>query len=251
MIKLVLPVCEKEAAMVSRLVHRFKEFDDMKDRDLFITACWSDYFSVPDLVAFLKPHFNSVEAYRMPDVPEFAEWPMVGNHMFYQSAIALYERHNRDPWYFFEADNWPIYRGWLNDFDVDYLGGGKPYMGAVNLTRIGDEGKVNGTHMVGTGVYPFDFLGRVQAVHELDFLPFDVACQDEIVPHCHETPLIFHAWNTGNYSKTSEGQVIGQDLGPNKGRYGGRPIPPATAVVHGCKDGSLARIDFRRSEVTV
>ena len=255
MIKLVLPVCEKQAALVSRLVNRFKQFNDMKDREILVTYCWADHFAVPDLKAFLQPLFKRVLLAQLPDLPEFAEWPEIGNHMFYHSAVALASSDNKDPWYFFETDNWPLYPNWLQDFDIDYAAGGKPYMGVLNQTRFVNqqtgESTERGKHMVGTGVYPADFLDRSREVHTLLYESWDIACQDEIVPECHETQLIFHAWNTGNYHKTSDGQVIGQDFGKQKFRYGGRPIPRAVRIVHGCKDDSLSKIDFQSLGVTV
>jgi len=77
----------------------------------------------------------------------------------------------------------------------------------------------------------------------MDHDPFDLVIQDEVMPLCHETKQIFHAWNTGNYQLV-ENQVIGRDLGPNKGRYGGRPIPGEAVMLHGVKDASLYKIDF-------
>jgi hypothetical protein len=255
MIKIVLPVCQKQAAMVSRLVHRFQEFNDMKDRDILLVCTWEDHFDVPELAKFLSPVFANVSYAVIPDIPEFAEWPMVGNHMFYHTAQHLHEHENKDPWYFFEPDNWPLYPNWMAAFDSEYEEAAMPYMGAVNTTRLVDrrtgKSEAHGRHMVGTGVYPADFFTRSRELHFLDSEAWDIALQDEILPDCHETPLIFHAWNTGKYHVTPDKKVIGVDFGPNKGRYGGRPVPLYSMVVHGCKDDSLSKIDFATLQTTL
>jgi hypothetical protein len=249
-IKLVLPVCKKEAAMVSRLVHRFKSFGDMVFRDLVLIAPWEDKFEMPDLEKFLRPIFQSVTTRIIPDLPEFAEWPAIGNHVFYETCKSLHELGNKDPWYFFECDNWPLHPGWLDEMQIEYnaVCEKTPFMGAVNLTRTTNldtgQTEISGKHMVGTAIYPADFFQKSQAIHLLTYESWDIEIAPEIMDAVHETPLIFHAWHTGNYRRLPNKQVIGDDLGPNKGRYGGRPIPPETVVVHGCKDASLSKIDF-------
>jgi hypothetical protein len=246
MIKLVLPVTEKQAALVSLLVNRFKSFNDMKDRDILLVCTWEDHFEVPELVKFLTPLFAHVSYTVIPDIPELSEWPLIGNHIFYHTAQHLHETENKDPWYFFECDNWPAHPDWMIAFDVEYNQAASPYMGAINTTRLVDRRtgvtEVHGRHMVGTGVYPADFFTRSRELHFLDSKPWDVALQDEILPDCHETQLIAHRWNTGRY-KNEAGIITCEDLGPNKGRYG-KPIPPEALIVHGCKDGSIAKIDF-------
>lgn len=248
MITLVLPICQKQAPMIARLVHRFKKFGDTLHRDLVISVPWEDHFDARELEKFVKPLFKNVTVLNIPDVPELSEWPQIGNWMFYETAKALSEHGNKESWYFFEPDNWPLYPGWLEDIQVEFDCCGKPFYGAVNLTRRlnSDTGKteVSGKHMVGTGIYPADFFDRSQALHTLTDDPWDIAIQDEIMDAVFESNLIFHAWNTGKYRKLPDGSVVGEDFGPNKGRYGGKPIPPEAVVVHGCKDDSLSKIDF-------
>jgi hypothetical protein len=253
MIKLVLPICKKQAPMVARLVHRFKQFGDMRHRDIVIIAPWEDHFEVPDLEKFLAPLFKSVETFIIPDVPELSEWPQVGNHTFYETVKALRELGNKESFYFFECDNWPLYPFWLDDIQSEFDAAGKPFYGVMNATRRLNketgETVVEGRHMVGTGVYPADIFEKSLALHTLTDAPWDIAMQNELEGAVHETQLICHRWNTGRYKKTA-GIVTCDDLGPNKGRYG-LPIPPEAVVVHGCKDGSIAKIDFGRREATV
>lgn len=253
MIRLILPVCEKDFPLVNLLGHRFMKFDDMRERSLLITACWKDSFDVPPFCTKMKPYFKDVGYYIMPDVPEDLGWPEAPNHLFYNTAQFLQEHGNTDPWYFFEPDCWPLYPYWLDVFDAKYLAAGKPYMGAINNTHIPSRPN-GGIHMVGAGIYPADFFTRCKSVHFLEHLPYDIEIQEEVVSECHDTNLIFHAFQTCNY-KLIDGQVIGEDVrkapDPKMHYYGGRPIPPETLVVHGCKDDSLSRIDFAPPRATL
>lgn len=254
MIKLVLPMCKKHFPLANILAQRFVKFADMKDRSLLVTVAWEDHFPIPDFCKFLTPHFADVQFHVLPDIPEFGGWPEAGNHMFFHTAEFLFQSGNKDPWYFFEPDNTPLYPHWMAAFDHEYTEASKPYMGVMNVSRKRTpEGKVevDGRHMVGTGIYPADLFTRSSALHVLEHEPWDVAMQDEIVPEAHETNLIFHAWNTGRYKKDADGFITGEDFGPNKGRYGGRPVPIEAVVVHGCKDDSLSKIDFGPRRVTL
>lgn len=253
MIKLVLPVCERDFPLVNLLGHRFIDFADMKERSLLVTAQWADHFGVSDFCKAMQPHFKDVSYYIMEDVPEGGGWPETGNHVFYHTAQYLDKQGNVDPWYFFEPDCFPLYPHWMDAFDAQYEEKGMPYMGTFNATRLRDRrtGQLNvtGKHMVGAGIYPADFFTRCKTVHFLEHQPWDIEIQDEVVPECHDTNLIFHAFRTRRY-RIIEGQVIGEDMeknGPTGGpkhSYGGRPIPAEALVAHGCKDGSLSKIDF-------
>lgn len=251
MIKLILPICEKDFPLVNLLGHRFIQFGDMKERSLLVTACWADHFGVSDFCKAMEPYFKKIDYFIMPDVPEGDGWPEAANHLFYNTAQFLDERGNSDPWLFCEPDFFPLYSGWLDDFDKGYETAGMPYFGNINATRFRDRrtGKleVRGKHMVGAGVYPADFFTRCKSIHFLDHTPWDIEIQDEVVPECHDTNLIMHAWQTCNY-KVSEGLVVGEDVkrpNPSGGirhYYGGRPIPRGTAALHGVKDASLSKI---------
>ncbi len=251
MIRLILPVCEKDFPLVNLLGHRFIEFGDMKERSLLVTCCWKDSFEVPPFCDKMRPYFKEVGYYVMPDVPEDLGWPEAPNHLFYNTAQFLQEQENADPWLFCEPDFQPLWAGWLDAFDSEYVLVAKPFMGAINDTRFRDRVnggiKLDGTHMVGAGIYPANFFTCCKSVHFLEHLPYDIEIQAEVVPQCHETKLIFHAHNTRNY-KMIDGQVIGEDVNkpdPAGGIhhfYGGRPIPKGTAVIHGIKDDSLAKI---------
>ena len=128
----------------------------------------------------------------------------------------------------------------------------------------------NDHHMVGMGIYPPDYIHRSgpqakgSPVWNTNTLwkypdgkkPFDIFCQNYHRP-CHDTKLIKHLWHTIDYGVTPDGDVICKDLEEPKeyllkdsasSTYG-KPLVlknggiinlKGVALVHGCKDGSLA-----------
>lgn len=247
MIKLIFPFSSVDMTLASLLANRFTKMGDMHNRELLVTCCWKDHFGIEQLVKDLSPHFKHVDSYVMEDVPEDLGWPQAANHMFYNSCIWLAKHGNTEPFYFFEADNFPLYPCWLDAFEIEYkeaVAAGKPYMGFINKTYMtinGKSGEERGVHMVGTGIYPANFLDICESIHTLTDIPWDIACQEEIISQCHPTAKIFHAWQTGNYTLTTAG-LVGIDLSKFRGRYGGRVVPKGTCNIHGAKDFSLYQI---------
>lgn len=257
MIKLVLPISHVDATLASSLAQRFAAHNDMKGRELLITICWDDSIklNLERFIEFLNPYFANVKVYIMPDVPEGEGWPVAANWMFYHSMAWLAQNGNKEPVYFFEADNFPIRQNWLRAFDDEYEQAGKPYMGVIQpshfLNTRTREIFTKETHMVGSGIYPADFMERCKGVHTLDMIAWDVALSEEIIPECHNTNLISHQWNSEKFH-FKDGELIGSKRDPSsrfstpvKGlAIGEVKVNPEALVVHGCKDLSLYSIDF-------
>lgn len=244
MIKLIFPFSQADIINASLLANRFTKMGDMHEREILVTCCWKDHFGIEGVIKALTPHFKKVEAYVMPDVPFDEGWPQAPNHMFYNSCLWLAQHGNPDPFYFFEADCFPLWPGWLDEMEQEYTEAGKPYYGFINDTwmTVDGESKITGKHMVGTGVYPADFLDKCEGVHTLDDVPWDIAIRDEVIPECHGTQKIHHAWSTGKY-RYLKGELIAEPLNKWK-RYGG-PVNPEAVVIHGCKDQSLYRLTIQ------
>jgi hypothetical protein len=170
--------------------------------------------------------------------------------MFYSTAERLAEVSNKDPWLWFEGDVFPLQPDFLSQLETEYEKAGKPYMGTLNMSRyLKPDGTQfeQGRHMVGMGIYPADFTTRCHRIHFIpEKMPWDVWIEDEVVNDCHDTNLIFHAWNTGKYHLV-DGELIGADLKNTTGekhKYGGRPVNHEAVLLHGLKDASLYRLDL-------
>lgn len=152
----------------------------------------------------------------------------------------------------------PTYHGWE---DL------KPKRGAPQQFIEQD-----GFHMSGVAIYPGDYTRRLRPMKQskteeprVDFntlwkapqdtIPFDVFCRSYHAPFWI-TDMILHKWRTANY-RIEEGQLICDDqdepyewqLKEPSGRY--RPFKLSNAgpvnitngaLLHGCKDGSLAEL---------
>lgn len=223
-----------------------------------------------------------------PNTPE-GGWPMAPNIHFMYAINFLKEMNNREPFMYLETDSTPLCRGWLSELKRDYAVAEKPYSGAVVPTYkiyrdIYPEGhpqagqfkgeeymEQEDTHMVGMGIYPFDYIYRSgpqasaadgrPVLHNVNILwkfpdskePFDITCQNYHRP-CHNTKLIKHLWGTKNYA-LSGNDISCEDVNVPKtyklkqGSNMLRDIQLSNAgihslegavIVHGCKDGSLA-----------
>jgi hypothetical protein len=154
---------------------------------------------------------------------------------------------------------------WAVALFEDYRYGGTPFRGAVVDTPFNDNGSVvfrsGDTMMMGTGIYPpnMDRDERLKPLLTDLTKPgiwnppdaFDVYLRWVIkgigVSH---TPLISDMWATQNYRRTAEGFVCESvDHGNRVVRERGGLVNRSAVLVHGCKDGSLAKLLLEGGEV--
>lgn len=130
----------------------------------------------------------------------------------------------------------------------------------------------DGFHMSGVAIYPGDYLRRLRPMKLIpgeeprvdmntlwkspnDKIPFDVFCRSYHQPFWN-SDMILHKWRTSNF-RIEEGQLICDDqdepdqwqLKEPSGRFrpftlsNAGPVNITTgALLHGCKDGSLAKL---------
>lgn len=175
-------------------------------------------------------------------------WPRSANSIFSELAMHVHtdRSHGEQFWYFMEADNTPMCRDWADKLAAEYRLAKMPCMGAINKTMRGggENRRQDGHHLVGTAIYPVDLWTRVRLCKHINMLPdpFDVAIQWEVVPISHNTELIQHNWSTCKYTKRGARVVCQSSTDrPNHDDYA-NPISQKAVVVHGCKDGSLAKL---------
>lgn len=246
--KIIFPVCEAQVELVSMNFHRFAQLTDAKSHDIFVTAAWADHFSVPALVDALKPIFRSVDSVILPDVPESEGWPVAPNWMFYESVKTLAATGNKTAFLWYEPDMFLLNRGGLTILEEAYMRSGtKSVVGAITNTRrrnAAGELAVVGKHVAGACIYPWNLLEISNALHVLDYEPFDVAMENELLPIAHDIAetLYAHRWQTGNYSMTPEGFLVGKALKPIGVGVHDKPVPKSCVILHGVKDLSIAKL---------
>lgn len=180
-------------------------------------------------------------------------WPRACNQHFRAAVYSVARRGVTTPWYWFELDNTPLRSGWVTTLEQEYFRAAEPYMGVIHPTffrkRVdaSDPGVFveTGRHMVGTGIYPPDLASRSTLLHYMVDTPFDVELQWEILSQgCHHTELIQHNWGTVRYRKKRGDKEIvcsNKTEGMSPLVHNG-PVRRDAVVLHGCKDGSLARL---------
>lgn len=206
-------------------------------------------------VAEITPLFTQVDI-QVIDLG-ITGWPLASNRHFREVATHMGAKYPGEAWYFFEADNTPITADWLPKFDREFSSSGKAFMGKIVPTRgwsWNSDGKriqaMGPPHMVGTGIYHPSFAKKSVKLNSVDRVmpwagapePFDLALRDEIIPFAHNTTLIQHNWQTQNY-RMDRGNLICDDTpAVTEGTSHAETWDGDSVVIHGCKDGSLAKL---------
>lgn len=239
--KLVIPVSHVDLDMAVLLAQRLITLGQMEQEHVIVVSTMKAKWDIDPVIATLQPGFRETTLHVLLDEDETG-WPESANHLFVGGA-SFVEQFG-EPFYWFEADNFPVRPGWWQEFRAEYFEVGKPYMGFVNVSRYSNratgEQFEDGHHMVGTGIYPARFMATCSRVHHLAPRPWDVYLGPEVVPQCHHTDLIAHRWATCNY-RMDNGQLVCDDTDHKWHKYAA-PIPPNTAVIHGAKDSSLYKL---------
>ena len=252
---IVFPVSAADHELVPPLLKVLKKLGPNGKHPALVVSTPTAVASAQNLFEGLKGLFESVDLKVLPTEP-LGGWPTACNTHFRETAHLIFDDPNTGslPWYWFELDNTPLKRGWVDTLQAEYNTAGLPFMGAVHPTHFVQSFDDNneplefaeqGHHMVGTGIYPNDLAARstmLKFLHQ----PFDVDMQYEIVPHCHATNLIQHNWSTGNY-KIENKRIVCKSLHAKRSPIDhAQPVDPDAVVLHGCKDGSLAEVIERK-----
>lgn len=186
--------------------------------------------------------------------------PVACNNHFAAVVYALAAMGNTEPFLWMEADCIPppgAYR-WPDSLQNEYRMLGQPFMGTVVDTPFNDDGKLayreGDQMMMGCGVYPANMerdertkpliLDLAKPAWMNPREPFDVYLRwaIKVIGRSH-TKLICDMWATEKYRLTQEGIVCDSvDHGDRVVRARGGLVSKQAVLVHGCKDGSLAKL---------
>jgi hypothetical protein len=183
------------------------------------------------------------------------KWPFAGNTMWQHAVVEMANQEamgDIQPWYFMELDNTAL-KPFGDALEAEYAVSGCRYMGAESLQRmVNQDGSITTfpaddelkpSFMVGTGIYPPGVIQLTDGVYRnAKFEPWDTFLVHYFRRSFHKTNLIQHRWKTINYRE--ENGVIVCDNDPTRPLKldNAGPIDDSACVVHGCKDGSLARL---------
>lgn len=240
---------------IASLVH----FGPYKSHDLLIVTSddQEQNMNLCKVQALLSPLFNSVTTEILPK--QFKGWPAACNVFFQAAILKQLSMALPSPWLWLEPDADPTQFGWIDTIQKEYMeavGEGFAYLGMRALTVFLEKNpktgvitrRQDGEHLVGVAVYPAYHGNKAQLWKTPpQNTPFDVRGQWETAPN-KVSQNMAHRWGTINYRK--EGDVILCDdmkENPDGLSYAGEV--PNVALIHGCKDGSLARLFVPEKEL--
>lgn len=220
---------------------------------------------IANAVDGLKTIMNDVQVKVMPETPTEG-WPVACNKHFSFTVQAMMGCGT--PWMLWELDCWARQAGWLDALSTEYnqVRREKPMMGMIEKIRYtpGSTHKPFGeTCLVGAGaIYPEGF-GKQGRNYGFNWkfapnaltpdgkpIPYDTYQAGELRRFSHKTELMQHLWGTVNYRRNEVGDIIcdPKDGNPEGTDHSGI-VRPNAAVIHGCKDDSLAKLILSEGNV--
>lgn len=257
----IIPLNVSDSSIIPPFIASLVHFGDYKNHDLLLVI--SDSFTqslMSDKVEeSLTPLFNSVSVKHIAD--PMGTWPYAANVTWNMAILAQMELGKPIPFIWLEPDVTPTKKGWLDLLAGEYIsanGSGTAYLGmrapTVLVEPIPNSKEVklvrDDEHFVGVGVYPYDHgLNTYLWKTPPPDVPFDTRSQWETRPNKVSVNMA-HRWGTINYRREG-GKILCDDRNPlpqDRLLYGGEV--PDVALIHGCKDGSLAALFVPDKELT-
>lgn len=247
----VIPVSQSDVGILEYQVKALEKFQDLDNHRIIVVPVPSISAEVAQITEPLRGICHEYLLLPLSLEPEVG-WPIGPNQHFAAAVSALAAMNLTEPVLWLEPDATPKEYGWLSSIQTDYFKRGKPYMGVSQSTADYTNPPEDGRHMVGVGVYPADFAKRTKlwsyAANRRD-VPFDIFLRYEIVgnpsksPTFSETPLIQHCPRSACFGITGEVYKRTAEIKGWSTQKEGKTftIEPEAVLVHGCKDGSLAR----------
>ena len=260
---IVVPVSKTDDEVVDDFIRVFNLFGPYENHDLIVVSRPSDTKEGRKVYRALEHNNFKDKTHWVFDEDGRCGWPGGPNHYWVETINFLAEEYGGDrsqPWLWLEMDMTPIKRGWADTLEEGYNNCGKPFMGnlAWTTTTTTEDDKSHEMlnlckHLVGAAIYPpaaeMDKYSKIwRKVNRIN-TAWDVLLQWELPQHTHDTKLIQMLFRTGNYqrikSDTGRWIVQGEDREPwpDPNYTFTKPVDIKNAViVHGCNDGSLARM---------
>lgn len=242
---LIVPVSEADEQMIDTVSELIVKLGGCPNHDLLVVGSTDCEPLVNKAHGKLKNEFRNTSTYVFQCLAK--GWPLGPNAYFRNTVSYLYTDVGvNQPWYWFELDNTPVKRGWLDALQKEYNAAHAVFMGAKHATYYSDANKKlieKGAHMAGTGIYPVNFTELCDLWRFEEGKAFDVWIQWEVLRGgLTDTPLIQHNWKTCNYRREGD-QIVSDNFDmPHPDLHTNKPVTPEAVVVHGCKDLSLARL---------
>jgi hypothetical protein len=273
--KAVYPVTLRNSPLYPQIAELLKRIGPNADHDLLVVSCPAAIEAAQTFAEEVKNLFRHVETQTVANVVENSTQSR--NAMFRDAVYLLEQSSNRSPWIWME-DAYPTACHWLDEVQEEW--NAKPldrcYLGCVEKTflvasaeevaamKAKNPGLGEGpffkpyNHHMRFGVYPPDFHLRCKTLNSLSqsTMPFEAHIQGQVAPQCHPSRTLKTVWASVNFERKRHGFEGEQSpkyekaIRKNESTYAA--VDDGTAILHGCRDGSiifpLTRMEWRRVE---
>lgn len=247
-LRLIIPLSLEDAHLLPDFVELYQRLGGTPSHEVMLFPTAGVLQQAKQAQQAMLPFAKNVEVvpWEMPNQHTF---PAAGNFMF-QHCVFEHQARGDGPFYYFELDNTPREKGWMEKIEVDYVMSGCRFMGTDAPMRVKNpqNGQIitdeQDRFMIGTGIYPAQFSRWCDGQFKFAKFqePWDTLIRNYTNRSLHKTKLIQHRWRTCNY-REEEGKIICDNDASNPfGTDSSGEISKDAIVVHGCKDGSLARL---------
>jgi hypothetical protein len=239
--RIVVPVSKHDAGLTEEFCEAINVFGPYSNHVLTVVARPSDFGVAEKVLQNLTKfslNFKSSELIVFEkNGPE--GWPQGPNFYWTETIKFLAGCENALPWFWMEMDTTPVISGWLDLLELEYRESKAVCLGVVHKSEFASS-----PHLAGVAVYPPRLDLEIDSWRHVTSTDtaFDVFCAYEIVPKSLNTGLIQHNFRTGGYHCSDRG-LKGFDLQKHHMNESfALPVKDSAVVVHGCNDGSLARV---------
>lgn len=236
----VVPVSKHDWVLAEPFCNIVSFFAPYKNHSLLVLSNPSDKQYADYIFDRISSYFLKSDIYIFDkDAP--TGWPLGPNFYWKQCISYLININNTTPWYWMELDSTPITNNWLDLVDGEYESCNKPFMGMIQKPIDRFDGP---PYLVGSSIYPANISLFYNSWHEVEHIkvPFDVACSDHVINLCHESKLMKNCFRVSDFRCTNNG-IRGKTMKASYCRFKyDSIIEDNVAVVHGCVDGTLAKL---------
>lgn len=235
-ILVVLPYCQRDAAIARELVSWMAELNTPRAAAILLAADSTvPRETIVEIAEIAKKTFQFVKTMLVP--VSAGGWPP--NKMFLAITNQINEQY-RLPFFWMEPDCIPLTPGWLEELENEYGECPKRFMGPI-IQQDSNPGLPK-EHLTGCSIYPSDayLLFKGMEAVKSGQQAWDMAGAALIVPRSMNTNLIFHFWGQPDLAPTF---VIKKEAGKEYPRncFDLTRIPLGAVVMHRNKDGTLIK----------
>lgn len=255
--KIIFPVCYLDLDRLDCLLDNILYFDQKITAPVLlvykeIESFPVDKIKINNIIQKIKNIFGNCNFFTFKENIKL-KWELSVSNTFANVVRYLEKLNNNDPFYFFEADNTIIKKGWYNKIAEEYYSLESPYLCLGIVTKVSKfyKDKYGELTLVGGAIYPKNISKYIQNFINQNFedsniedyfkSPFDLCISKDILKISKRSKYIQSTWKCDSFL-IKENEVVFNKKGTEK-KF---KANPELYIFHGCKDNSLIKIVQQR-----